>query len=195
MPGGLVYSVALTDGYSRYGMAWQGANTRDATFCLEALEAALARQGTAAIFDTDQGCPAGLTDRLQTTKVAVSADGHARVFDPAVVHCLRSLLGRTRIRAMMEPPYSRACYHFPRSPRCGPDADPARGAEGVARHDMADALCAAVRVAGRNPSGAACVPRCGVARDSRRTRYARSPRLAVQHTGPAAAIAGSANRP
>ena len=52
---GFVYLVAIMDWYSRTVLAWQLSNTMDASFCVTALEQALARFGKPEIFNTDQG--------------------------------------------------------------------------------------------------------------------------------------------
>ena len=52
---GFLYLVAAMDWASRYVLAWRLSNTLYASFCVEALEEALARHGTPEIFNTDQG--------------------------------------------------------------------------------------------------------------------------------------------
>ena len=52
---GFLYLVAVMDWASRFVLAWRLSNTLDASFCTDALEEALARHGTPAIFNTDQG--------------------------------------------------------------------------------------------------------------------------------------------
>jgi len=47
--------VAIMDVASRRNLAWRLSNTLDSRFCVEALEEALVRYGTPAIFNTDQG--------------------------------------------------------------------------------------------------------------------------------------------
>ena len=51
---GFLYLVAILDWYSRYVLAWKLSNSLDETFCVEALEEALA-QTRPEIFNTDQG--------------------------------------------------------------------------------------------------------------------------------------------
>src|SRR5919206_67221 len=51
---GWLYLVAVLDWHSRYVLAWEVSNTLDSTFCVRALEQALAR-GRPGIFNTDQG--------------------------------------------------------------------------------------------------------------------------------------------
>ena len=50
---GFFYLVAIMDWASRAVLAWRLSNTMDTSFCLEALEEALARFGTPEIFNTD----------------------------------------------------------------------------------------------------------------------------------------------
>lgn len=45
MPIGFLYLVVIIDWYSRFVVAWQLSNTLETTFCLEALEQALAEFG------------------------------------------------------------------------------------------------------------------------------------------------------
>ena len=81
--GGFVYLVAILDWFSRYVLAWELSNTLHRSFCLEALDAALA-QATPEIFNTDQGCQftsTDFTDRLKDAGVQISMDGRGRAFD------------------------------------------------------------------------------------------------------------------
>jgi len=52
---GFLYLVAVLDWASRAVLSWRLSNTMDATFCVAALEEALARFGRPEIFNTDQG--------------------------------------------------------------------------------------------------------------------------------------------
>ncbi|MDA2912284.1 DDE-type integrase/transposase/recombinase, partial [Nitrospiraceae bacterium AH_259_D15_M11_P09] len=52
---GFLYLVAVMDWASRKVLSWRLSNTREASFCVEALEEALERYGPAEIFNTDQG--------------------------------------------------------------------------------------------------------------------------------------------
>ena len=49
---GFLYLVAIIDWFSRAVLAWRLSNTMDATFCVEALEEALARWGKPEIFNS-----------------------------------------------------------------------------------------------------------------------------------------------
>jgi putative transposase len=53
MPKGFFYLVAIMDWHSRKVLSWRLSNT--ATFCVEALEEALAIHGRPEIFNSDQG--------------------------------------------------------------------------------------------------------------------------------------------
>jgi putative transposase len=52
---GFLYLVAVIDWASRAVLAWRLSNTMDVSFCVSALEEALARFGRPEIFNTDQG--------------------------------------------------------------------------------------------------------------------------------------------
>ena len=52
---GHFYLVAVMDWYSRKVLAWAVSNTMEVTFCVEALQRALARYGSPQIFNSDQG--------------------------------------------------------------------------------------------------------------------------------------------
>jgi putative transposase len=87
---GFLYLVAVLDWFSRYVLAWRLSNTLTGTFCLEALEAALAH-GQPEIFNTDQGSQftaAAFTTRLETAGVAISMDGRGRALDNVFVERL-----------------------------------------------------------------------------------------------------------
>ena len=56
---GFLYLVAIIDWASRAVLAWRLSNTMDVSFCLSALEEALARFGKPEIFNTDQGSLGG----------------------------------------------------------------------------------------------------------------------------------------
>jgi putative transposase len=55
MSRGFLYLVAIIDWASRPVLAWRLSNSMDVSFCLEALDEALARFGKPEIFNTDQG--------------------------------------------------------------------------------------------------------------------------------------------
>jgi putative transposase len=75
---GFLYLVAVIDWSSRAVLSWRLSNTMDASFCVAALEDALARYGKPEIFNTDQGSQftsAAFTGVLIKTGVRVSMDG------------------------------------------------------------------------------------------------------------------------
>jgi putative transposase len=80
---GYVYLVAVIDWYSRYVLSWELSNTMDVTFCLRALEKALA-QNQPKIFNTDQGSQftsTAFTDSLEKREISISQDGKGRALD------------------------------------------------------------------------------------------------------------------
>jgi putative transposase len=84
MARGNLYLVAIMDWASRAVLAWRLSNTMDTSFCLAALDEALARYGKPAIFNTDQGAQftsAAFTGKLETAGVAISMDGRGRFMD------------------------------------------------------------------------------------------------------------------
>ena len=54
--GGFAYLCAVIDWHSRCVLAWELSNTLDASFCVQAVQRALAVHGVPEIFNTDQGC-------------------------------------------------------------------------------------------------------------------------------------------
>ena len=78
MARGFCYLVAIMDWASRKVLAWRLSNTLDASFCVEALQEALARYGTPEIFNTDQGSQFtsdDFTKILQDRGISISMDG------------------------------------------------------------------------------------------------------------------------
>jgi putative transposase len=88
--GGFAYLAAVLDWHSRYVLSWALSNSLEVGFCLDVLEAALAR-GRPEIFNTDQGAqftsPA-FTGRLLTAGVQISMDGRGRALDNVFVERL-----------------------------------------------------------------------------------------------------------
>ncbi len=81
---GFLYLVAIMDWWSRKVLAWRLSNTMEADFCVEALEAALARHGKPAIFNSDQGSQftsLAFTQVLKDAGVKISMDGRGRWMD------------------------------------------------------------------------------------------------------------------
>jgi putative transposase len=95
MKAGFVYLVAIMDWYSRRVLSWRLSNTLDSSFCVEALEQALARFGKPEIFNTDQGAQftaEAFTKPLRDRGIAISMDGKGRCLDNVFVERLwRSL--------------------------------------------------------------------------------------------------------
>jgi transposase InsO family protein len=85
-----MFLTAVIDWYSRYMLSWRLSNTREARFCLEALDEALDR-GRPEIFNTDQGSQftsREYTGRWEASGVAVSRDGRGRALDNVFVERL-----------------------------------------------------------------------------------------------------------
>ncbi|MEC4686849.1 MAG: DDE-type integrase/transposase/recombinase [Nitrospirota bacterium] len=81
---GFLYLVAIVEWWSRKVLAWRLSNTMDVDFCVEALEAALARHGKPEIFNTDQGSQftsLAFTQVLRGAGVKISMDGKGRWMD------------------------------------------------------------------------------------------------------------------
>ena len=78
MARGFVYLAAVVDWFSRRVLAWRLSITMEATFCIEAVEEALAKYGRPEIFNTDQGSQftsVGFTGVLLNNAIAISMDG------------------------------------------------------------------------------------------------------------------------
>jgi putative transposase len=92
---GFFYLVAIMDWASRAVLSWRLSNTMDTSFCLEALEEALARFGKPEIFNTDQGSQftsQAFTGALEQAGVRISMDGRGRFLDNIFIERLwRSL--------------------------------------------------------------------------------------------------------
>jgi putative transposase len=87
---GYLYLVAVMDWFSRHVLAWRLSNTLESTFCLEALDEALAH-GRPEIFNTDQGSQftsEAFTSRLIGDRIAVSMDGKGRATDNVFIERL-----------------------------------------------------------------------------------------------------------
>ncbi len=88
---GCLYLVAIMDWASRKVLAWRLSSTMDAEFCV----AALARYGSPAIFNTDQGSQftsLAFPDVLRAAGVRISMDGRGRWIDNVFIERLwRSL--------------------------------------------------------------------------------------------------------
>jgi putative transposase len=95
MKAGFAYLVAILEWYSRRVLSWRMSNTLDSSFCVEALEEALARFGQPEIVNTDQGAQFtadAFTKPLRDRGIAISMDGKGRCLDNVFVERLwRSL--------------------------------------------------------------------------------------------------------
>ena len=81
---GFLYLVAVIDWASRAVLSWRLSNTMDASFCVAALEEALAQYGRPEIFNTDQGSQftsADFTGVLSKAGARISMDGRGRWMD------------------------------------------------------------------------------------------------------------------
>jgi putative transposase len=78
MARGFVYLAAVMDWHSRRVLAWKVSNTMDVSFCLEAVEDAIAAYGPPLIMNTDQGSQftsQAFTGLLQEHGIEISMDG------------------------------------------------------------------------------------------------------------------------
>ena len=81
MARGFVYLAAVMDWFARRILAWRLSNTMEASFCVDAVEEALAKHGCPQIFNTDQGSQftsAEFTSVLINNGISISVDGKAR---------------------------------------------------------------------------------------------------------------------
>jgi putative transposase len=81
---GFLYLVAVIDWASRAVLSWRLSNTMDVSFCVSALEEALARFGKPDIFNTDRGSQftsAVFTGTLAAAGIRISMDGRGRWMD------------------------------------------------------------------------------------------------------------------
>ena len=87
---GFMFLAAVIDWYSRLVLSWRLSNSLETTFCLEALDDALAT-GRPAIFNTDQGSQftsLAFTSRLEGEGIAISMDGRGRALDNVFIERL-----------------------------------------------------------------------------------------------------------
>ena len=76
--------MAIIDWATRKVLAWRLSNTLDVSFCIEALEEAIAKYGKPEIMNTDQGCQytgSGWIMTLTKTDIKISMDGRGRYRD------------------------------------------------------------------------------------------------------------------
>jgi putative transposase len=79
-----VYLVAIIDLYSRKVLSWRLSNSMKADFCVEALEEAIEKYGSPAIFNTDQGSQFTSDEFIGILKkhyIRISMDGKGRALD------------------------------------------------------------------------------------------------------------------
>jgi putative transposase len=92
---GHFYLVAIMDWFSRSVLSWRVSNTLEVAFCLDALQAAIARYGCPEIFNSDQGSQFtsdAFTHCLKTSGIQISMDGRGRCLDNVFIERLwRSL--------------------------------------------------------------------------------------------------------
>jgi putative transposase len=106
---GFLYLVAIIDWASRAVLAWRLSNTMDVSFCLAALEEALAKFGKPEIFNTDQGSQ--FTSAAFTARRSGHRDlhGRPRPLDGQRVH--RAALAVAQVRGRL----SQGLRRWPRS--------------------------------------------------------------------------------
>ena len=81
---GFLYLVAIIDWASRAVLSWRLSNTMDVSFCIAALQEALAKYGAPKIFNTDQGSQftsTAFTGVLVAAGIAISMDGREHRMD------------------------------------------------------------------------------------------------------------------
>jgi putative transposase len=91
MAKGFCYLVAIIDWASRMVLSWRLSNTLDSSFCIEALEEAIAKFGCPDIFNTDQGSQFTsevFTECLSSHSIAISMDGRGRWRDNVFIERL-----------------------------------------------------------------------------------------------------------
>ena len=91
MARGFVYLAAVVDWFSRRVLAWRVSISLDTSFCIEAVEEALALHGKPTIFNTDQGSQftsMAFTDVLKKAETAISMDGRGAWRDNVFVERL-----------------------------------------------------------------------------------------------------------
>ncbi|WP_353221535.1 IS3 family transposase [Salinisphaera sp. C84B14] len=91
MARGFLYLVAVMNWYSLKVLAWQVSNTLDDTFCVDALQRAIARYGRPEIFNTDQGSQftgRAFTGVLEAHAITISMDGRGRWMDNVFIERL-----------------------------------------------------------------------------------------------------------
>lgn len=88
MENGFCYLVAVIDWYSRCILSYRLSTTLDTSFCVDALNEALAKYPSPEIFNTDQGCQFtsdDFTEILLKKKIQISMDGKGRAQDNIII--------------------------------------------------------------------------------------------------------------
>jgi putative transposase len=78
MARGFVYLCAIIDWFTRRVLSWAVSIAMETSFCVEALEEALEKHGSPAVFNTDQGSQftaEAFTSVLKQRNIAISMDG------------------------------------------------------------------------------------------------------------------------
>ena len=92
---GFLYLVAIMDWATRKVLSWRLSNTLDASFCVEALQEAIAKYGKPQIMNSDQGSQftgSAWITTLTNAKIKISMDGRGRHLDNIFIERLwRSL--------------------------------------------------------------------------------------------------------
>lgn len=91
MAHGFVYLVAILDWATRYVLSWRISTSLESSFCVEALEEALAKYGPPETTNTDQGSQftgKAWISRLLAAGIKISMDGKGRYLDNIFVERL-----------------------------------------------------------------------------------------------------------
>jgi putative transposase len=91
MAQGFVYLAAVIDWFTRRVLACRVSITMETSFCVKALEEALEKYKSPAIFNTDQGCQftsTAFTSMLSSRGIAISMDGKGSCRDDVFVEQL-----------------------------------------------------------------------------------------------------------
>ncbi len=91
LQGSFAYLTAVIDWHSRCVLAWELSNTLDSSFCIRALERALAKHGKPEVFNTDQGCQftsEAFIEVLESRGIPISMDGKGRALDNVFIERL-----------------------------------------------------------------------------------------------------------
>ena len=88
MEKGFCYLVAIIDWHSRCILSYRISNMMDTSFCIDALNEALAKYPTPDIFNTDQGSQftsTAFTEILLANNIQISMDGKGRASDNIII--------------------------------------------------------------------------------------------------------------